>query len=113
MFRGRYSDFHKCYQSGFIGNPRLPSLFPALPDSAVQRSQECGKSGLFLAREIEGLDPRIEVGIPSSAIGVKLDNIIERRQAAIVHVRRGPRDFAERWGFEGAAVTLEGKATAR
>src|SRR3954463_9700840 len=55
---------------------------------------------LLLAAEVQRPDDRIGVGMSLSAAWVKADNVAQRRQRAVVHVRCGERDIPERRDLE-------------
>ena len=45
-------------------------------------------------REVERLEDRIEIGICIATSIVKVDDLLQSAQAAVVHVRRGARDLS-------------------
>ncbi len=60
---------------------------------------------LFASGEVERTNSGVETGVALSSTIVELDNVIQCREAAVVHVGRGSAHFAERGRLEGAAVS--------
>ena len=59
---------------------------------------------LFVGGEVERANSDVETGVTLSSTIVELDHLVQRGEAAVVHVGRGSAHFAERWCLEGAAV---------
>ena len=61
---------------------------------AGQSVEELDQIFTVLSGEVEGFDVLIEIGIGVAAPGVKIYHIMERLQAAIVHIWRAECDIA-------------------
>ena len=59
---------------------------------------------LLVSGEVERANSGVETGVTLSSTIVELDHLIQRGEAAVVHVGRGSAHFAERGRLEGAAV---------
>ena len=59
-----------------------------------------------MAGQPEGMEFGVEVGVGLASTIIKFDDIIEGRQAAVVHVLGGARDLPQRRRFEGAMVCI-------
>ena len=75
-----------------------------LPPLSAQRLQERRQIALFLLRELQRLDIRIQILVRNSALVIKLHHLFQRLQTAIMHVRRGVLDFAQRGSLENSPV---------
>ena len=64
------------------------------------------QDAFFFRREIRRAKFTIDIGVLPAATGVKLHNLLERRETPIVHVGRGSGDLAQRWCFEGSSIAL-------
>jgi len=73
-------------------------------DRARERLQKRDDSLLFFDRKMKRVDLGIDVWVRSAASIVEVDDLFEAGDAAVVHVGRGARDFAQRRCFEGAAI---------
>ena len=58
----------------------------------------------FRGVEISWPDFRVEIEIRAATIGIEIDDVFQRSDAAVVHVRRGACDLAKRGRFEAAVI---------
>ena len=76
----------------------------SLRDLPVQGAEEGEQRLLLVVAQAERVQFAIEKGILVAAAVVVVDDFLQRRECAVVHVRRGARDLAQRRCFEGAAT---------
>src|SRR5579871_2722541 len=80
---------------------------PTLAYVSGQGSQECHERTFLLRAEIASPNFRVKVRIWTSALRIELDDILKRRDAAIVHVRSSSGHLAERRCFEVSFTRAE------
>ena len=73
----------------FPGGPAFLGISP------VRASRNCDQILAVLSGKVERFHVLIEIGIGVAASGIKIDHIMERLQAAIVHVRCAERNIAQ------------------
>ena len=66
--------------------------------------EECDQFTLLLSREIQRTDFGIQIRVLASAVGIELYDVVQRRQAAVMHVWSCPIDFTQRGRFECAVI---------
>lgn len=80
---------------------------------SVKGAEEIDQVLLFLSRQVQRMELWIEVRIWVAAGVVKVDQVFERCETALVRVRRGVCNVAQRGRLEGASVGFvvrDGKA---
>ena len=75
--------------------PILSRRSGVLGHVAGQRLEKLDQIRAVLGRKVERLDLLIQIWIGVAASGVKIDHVLERLQAAVMHVGRGERDIAQ------------------
>src|SRR5215472_14182579 len=73
---------------------------------SCQRLQKFHEIGALLAGEFDLFDLFIEIGIRISAARVEVNDILQRFEAAVVHIGGAIGDVAERWSSERAVVGI-------
>ena len=71
---------------------RITRPFPCSPLDAVayrsrERSQQCRQARLFGGREPQRPEPDVETRVRDAATIVELDDVLQRTQTAVVHIR--------------------------
>src|SRR5204862_4118321 len=83
---------------------QLVALVELRQDGRRQRLQERDEVLRFVRRERQRSDERRKMRVRTAALHVEIDDLVESRERAVVHVRRGESDVAQRRRAEGAAV---------
>jgi len=76
----------------------------SLRDLPVQGAEEGEQRLLLVVAQAERVQFAIEKGILVAAAVVVVDDFLQRRECAVVHVRRGARDLAKRGRLERAMI---------
>ena len=81
----------------YLWPPRWPGVLRHL---AGQRLKKCNQVRAVLGGQMERLHFLIEIGIGVAASDIEIDYILERFQAAIMHVGCGQSNVAQGWRLE-------------
>ena len=75
-------------------------------DRAAERLKKTEQRLFLFRRQAQRAEFGVQMGILVTASVVEFDDLFERRDAAVVHVRRGSDKLTQRWSLEGAAVGI-------